>query len=151
MAPSTPQRGRPVLADDLNRFLANHPRFVPLGVDVAQFFAASRQAFFGSDIGAAMQQFPSGAMQALGGEAGPGGAFGMNGLTFDQPLLLPLLLLAIVPALGWSFTWRRWPSLLDVPTDMPSAMLDMTLRALAWWRLLRRGWAWPGCTAGHRT
>jgi mxaA protein len=39
--------GRRVLADDLDTFLIEHPRFLPLRREIAAFFAVSRATFFG--------------------------------------------------------------------------------------------------------
>ncbi len=40
--------GRRLFADDLDVFLDGHPRFAPLRTEIAGFFAASRDAFFGA-------------------------------------------------------------------------------------------------------
>lgn len=49
--------GRRVLADDLPVFLDRHPLFAQLRDSFASFFAASRQAFFGSDPSRAKTDF----------------------------------------------------------------------------------------------
>jgi mxaA protein len=57
-------RGR-LLSEDVAQFISHAPRFRPLEDEIARFFDASRQAFFGTDADAAMQSFPPARLNAL--------------------------------------------------------------------------------------
>lgn len=57
--------GSRLLYEDLEEFLSRYPVFRPLGADIAEFFRASRQIFFGDDPAGAMQLFSSAQVQAL--------------------------------------------------------------------------------------
>jgi mxaA protein len=56
---------RRLLADDLDLFLALHPRFAEASSDLRRFFAASRTLHFGDDVAEAMRQLPAGDLTRL--------------------------------------------------------------------------------------
>lgn len=56
---------RRLLSEDLPIFFDAAPTFRPLQSDIERFFAASRQAFFGSDDAAALRLLPAEALLAL--------------------------------------------------------------------------------------
>lgn len=57
--------GRRLLGDDVPAFVGQAPAFRPLQADIDRFFAASRRAFFGSDLSGAMATQPPEALGAL--------------------------------------------------------------------------------------
>lgn len=59
--------GRPLLAEDLQRFLAERPEFAPLGARLEAFFAASGEIFFGSGAAGGTADVPAlaGALAAI--------------------------------------------------------------------------------------
>ncbi len=54
-----------VFADDLQKFLAQQPRFAAAGLQIAEFFAASRRRFFGDDSTQAEADLPGPALVNL--------------------------------------------------------------------------------------
>ncbi len=56
--------GRRVMAEDVPVFLEQHPNFQPAETNLRGFFAASRTAFFGSNVTAARRDFPLEAIEA---------------------------------------------------------------------------------------
>ncbi len=54
-----------VFADDVPRFLAQHPKFAGAGGEIARFFAASRRRFFGGDEVPSGVEFPTEALRKL--------------------------------------------------------------------------------------
>lgn len=57
--------GKRLFADDIDGFLERHPEYRPARHEIAQFFAASRWAFYGSDIAGASEAHPIEAVSAL--------------------------------------------------------------------------------------
>jgi mxaA protein len=57
--------GQRLLADDLESFLARRPGFLALADEIAGFFAASRQTFFGAGEARAQAMFSASALEAL--------------------------------------------------------------------------------------
>lgn len=57
--------GKRIFATDIDRFLDGHPEYRPARHEIGQFFAASRQAFYGSDITGASEAHPVEAIYTL--------------------------------------------------------------------------------------
>lgn len=59
--------GKGLFAEDLPGFFAAHPGFRAAEADIIRLFAASRRAFFGSDLTGALGEMPPAALVALSG------------------------------------------------------------------------------------
>ncbi|WGF90375.1 nonribosomal peptide synthetase MxaA [Marinivivus vitaminiproducens] len=62
--------GGAVLADDVPAFVGRHPSFVPYTAEIAGFFDASRQAFYGDQIEQASDRLNDAALRALAAKLG---------------------------------------------------------------------------------
>ncbi len=54
-----------LLAEDVARFLADHPALRDRSADIGRFFESSRRAFFADDLTGALATLPPGALAAL--------------------------------------------------------------------------------------